>query len=236
MTLDMFWVDHRPRIDFYVRHGLLGRAPSDEQLRRAFTGTMGGIGERLSFYARNPLLLFPTKTKRQLSRVSVKDNIKKGTDLARSEATSQASSDGTSEGPFADRVLKSLFLFAPARFATQFIFNPWVVVPSHGLNAPSHFQIAHILQTPHPFPLWDLQTIHPDSGALDELEKQVDATLAGRTFRSRLDRALASNPGYFEYLLEIIPKIRQFDYPPVPEGLPPIGQNLVLFLQHAAEL
>jgi hypothetical protein len=47
---------------------------------------------------------------------------------------------------------------------------------------------------------------------------------------------MASRPGYFNYLKEVVPKIRRFDYPPVPEGLSPITQDLVAFLNYAIDL
>ena len=133
-------------------------------------------------------------------------------------------------------MLKRVFLFAPARFVTHFVFNPWVVVPTMGLNIPVKLHLAHILQTDHDLPLWDLQIIHPDPGALDELERQVEATRAGLGPRARLNRAIASSPGYFDYLKDLIPRIRRFDYPAVPKGLNPLGVNLVSFLNHAARV
>ena len=51
-----------------------------------------------------------------------------------------------------------------------------------------------------------------------------------------MNRAMASRPGYFDYLKDVIPKIRKFDYPPVPQGLNPITQDLVAFLNYAANL
>lgn len=238
MIRGSLWVDHRPRIEFYVKSGLVPRAPTDEQLDSAARKIrmMAGVGERLLYYARQPLLLFPTAKKQRTVQVSVKEIIEKGLNGALHDAQSRVKKSPWDADPFFDRMLKRAFLFAPARLVTHFAFNPWVVVPTTGLNIPVKFHIAHILQTDHDFPLWDLQIIHPDRGALDELERQVDATRAGISARAHLNRAIASSPGYFDYLKELIPRILDFDYPPVPEGLNPLGVNLVTFLNYAATL
>ncbi len=49
---DRYWVDHRARIDFYVEHGLLARAPTDEQIAQSFAeyGQGGGVIERVVHY------------------------------------------------------------------------------------------------------------------------------------------------------------------------------------------
>jgi hypothetical protein len=221
-----------------VRNGLVPRSPTDEQLDAGAQKILmkAGVWERLAYYARRPLLLFPTAKKRRTVQVSIKEIIDKGLHGALLDAENSVQASCWDDDPFLDRLLKWTFLFSPARFVTHFVFNPWVVVPTTGLNIPMKFHIAHILQTDHDFPLWDLQIIHPDQGALDELECQVDATLAGIGPRARLNRAIASSPGYFDYLKELIPRIRRFDYPPVPNGLNPHAVNLVTFLNYAATL
>jgi hypothetical protein len=233
LSLEALWVDHKARIEFYVRNGLVHRTPTDVQLRAGLhkIRTAGGVLERLCHYARNPLLLFPTAEKRRTMSISNQEIVQKGYATAWRETSIQQGSE-----QFLDRVLRWNCVFAPTHFALQCLFNPWAPVPTLGLNVPSKFQIAHILQTPHPFPLWDIQIVHADPGGLDELERQLDETLAGVSFRARLNQAMASRPGYFNYLKEVVPKIRRFDYPPVPEGLSPITQDLVAFLNYAIDL
>jgi hypothetical protein len=233
MLTGIFWADHKPRVEFFVRSGLVSRAPTDAQLAAGFraTRTMGGVVERFRYYARNPRQLFPIAEKRQLMSISNREIVEKGYTSALGDTAAIRSTE-----PLFEQLLKWSCLFAPAHFALQCVFNPWTPVPTLGLNVPTKFQIAHILQTPHPFPLWDLQIVQADPGGLEDLERQLDITLAGVSLRARVNRTLAGRPGYFEYLKEVVPRIRRFDYPPVPEGLVPIGQNLVDFLNYAAEL
>ena len=84
------WVDHRPRIQFYVRNGLVPQAPTDAQLAVAAREIrmMAGVGERLLYYARQPSLLFPTAKKQRTVQVSVKDIADKGLDEALRNAQS----------------------------------------------------------------------------------------------------------------------------------------------------
>ncbi len=81
------WVDHRPRIDFYVRHGLVSRAPSEEQLRQATRRNASGAGvvERLRYYASHPLEMLPTPEKRRQMRVTNEEVLEWGVHVAREE-------------------------------------------------------------------------------------------------------------------------------------------------------
>jgi hypothetical protein len=103
-------------------------------------------------------------------------------------------------------------------------------MPTLGLNIPSKFMITDILQAPPPVPLWDIQIVHADPGGLDELERQLEATLTGVGLRPRINRRMASRPVYFDYLKNVLSEIRQLDHLPVPQRLSPITQNLVGFL------
>ena len=120
MLRDRFWVDHRSRIDFYVKNGLLGRAPSDGQLRRAFAeyGSGGGVLERISRYLRNPRLLFPSRAKGRVLEQSIAEIVEKGYVPAAVLAKQpNRPARETAEDLPLDRFLHSLFLFAPVRFA-----------------------------------------------------------------------------------------------------------------------
>lgn len=239
MVIRSLWVDHRPRIEFYVRNGLIPHSPTEEQLAAATRKVLMtvGVAERLAFYAKHPLQLFPTARKARRADIPIKEIISKGAAVAIHDAECSGSRSISWEAdPFFDRMLKWTLLFPPARLVTRFVFNPWVIVPTTGLNIPVKLHIVHLLQTDHNFPLWDLQIIHSDPGALDELERQVDATLAGIGLKARLNRALATCPGYFEFLKEQIQRVRRFDYPPVPRDLGPITVDLVAFLKYATTL
>ena len=118
----------------------------------------------------------------------------------------------------------------------QSLYNPWTLIPTSGLNIPARYLISHIVHSPHPTAVWDVQVIHPDEGALDELERQIELAAAGRGPRARVFRAMAQRPGYYDYLRDLVPRVRRFDYPPTPPGFSPILENLVGFLNWAAEL
>ncbi len=235
------WTDHRPRIEFYVRHGLVPRAPTDAQLKEAFKDVRDKVGAlgQIKYYAKHPQMIFPSRQKRGALSQSITAIAKNGY-----KAPHKIAMEGSGKGelpttpqPHFDRALQQLFLFSPARFAVQCAFNPWAPIPTSGLNTPTNFLISHIIQTTHPPPvLWDAQVLHPDPGALDELDRRLERALRGRGLLSRVDRALGCREGYFEYVRELIPRLRRFDYSPVPQALKPRYENLVDFLCYAAEL
>jgi hypothetical protein len=234
IRIPLLWVDHRPRIEFYVRQGLVTRAPSDAQIARAIDQmkTKVGVLGQILFYSRNPRLILPSRAK----QIFV-DNPRNADDARpRTQAPAELAAQRAALPAF-DRWLRWLLLFSPARFAIKTFFNPWEALPSAGFNSPAWCLIAHTLQTTHPAPgIWDIQVIHPDPGALDSLERQVDRALLGRGLRARIDRALGCQPNQFEDLKALIPRIRRFDYPPMPAGVDPVNEDVVAFLNHAAEL
>ncbi len=67
IRIPYLWVDHRPRVEFYVRHGLLDQSPTDTQLAKAFDEmkTQVGILGQLIYYAKNPRMIFPSAAKRE---------------------------------------------------------------------------------------------------------------------------------------------------------------------------
>ena len=81
-----------------------------------------------------------------------------------------------------------------------------------------------------------MQIVQADEGGLADLDRRLVHAMRARDARARIDRALGCREGYFEYLREWIPRVRRFEYPPVPAGLDPIAENLVDYLRHAAEL
>jgi hypothetical protein len=232
-----FWVDHRPRIEYYVRQGLVRRMPSDAQLREVSRLNLYGAGvvERIRFYARHPLDLLPTAAKKRGFAQTNQEVLAQGTMAARSDVALQSHPLGRANDALLDRSLRSLFHWSPARFAVQCAFNPWNPIPTTGLNIPARYLISHVVHAPHPTAVWDVQILHPDPGALDELERQIELADRARGLRWRIYRAMAQRPGYYDYLRDLVPRIRRFDYPPTPPGFSPILENLVNFLNHACE-
>jgi hypothetical protein len=233
----LLWTDHRPRIEYYVKAGLIPRAPTLEQLTQAFESIRSGVGAlgQIRYYAKHPLMMFPTERKRAAARRSMAERARE-THLAPHRVAVPAVRD-EARAPLVDRALERLFLFSPARFVTQLAFNPWTAVPASGLNVPLPFLISHILQTNHPPPaIWDMQIVQTEDGGLDELDRRLERAMRRDGVRARVDRALGCREGYYEHLREWIPRLRRFEYPPVPAGLNPIAENLVEHLRYAAEL
>jgi hypothetical protein len=231
------WVDHKPRIEFYVRAGLVPAVPTDDQLGRAFEKirTRVGVSGQLRYYLKHPAMILPTARKRAATRLSIDAIARDGFEPP--EMVLLDSVAATVPGqPLFDRSLERLFLFTPARFAVQALFNPWALVPSSGLNTPRRYLINHILHTNHPPPaIWDAQIVQADPGGLEELERELERAMRRASLRARVDRALGCREGYYEHLREWIPRLRRFEFPPIPRNLDPIGENIVDYLRYALE-
>jgi hypothetical protein len=199
-----------------------------------------GPFERLRYYARQPLNLLPTTAKRSMAAQTNRSILAGeapavGQPTLPAESSTAAVSSAVESMSRLDRTLRLAFLFSPLRFGVQTAFNPWNPIPSTGLHIPTRFIIAHLLHTPHPTAVWDVQLIQPDPGGLDEMERELDL-MEGPGVKPRLYRAMAGRPGYYDYLRDLTTKARRFDYPATPATLVPTFQNLVLFLNFASEL
>jgi hypothetical protein len=226
-------VDPWPRIDFYVRNGLVKKRPSAEQLSKAIlqNAYASGMVERLKYYSRHPLDLFPTQNKRQeLRRTRFKAASRS------SELKDSHGEVGNTPKPVSDRILTYTFQFTPARFIVQCYYNPWHATTTSGLNVPLKHLIEHVVHAPAPSSLWDAQIIHPDPGGLDQLERAIDLAATGRDMKSHIYRALVQDLSYYDYLRDLVVRVRHFDYPPPPPNYNPIFENLVTFLKYAITL
>ncbi len=213
------------------------RAPTEDQLRRASRRNLYGAGvvERLRYDARHPLDVLPTAAKRRELTQANEDVARRGMAAARSDASIIAPAPRADDAVL-DRILRGLFRFSPTRLTVQCVFNPWTPIPTTGLNIPPRYLISHVVHSPHPSALWDIQILHPDPGALDELGRQIELADKSPGLRWRTYRAMAQRAGYYDYLRGLVERIRRFDYPPSPPGFDPILENLVKFLNHAAAL
>jgi hypothetical protein len=246
-----FSVDPWPRIEFYVRHGLVQKMPTARQLKQVsklnvYVG--GGMTERLRYYVRHPLDLFPTPAKIQaLQRMRVRS----AKDTTEAEETQQSgtllvhqscNNNTHAPEPFSDRLLKTTCQFSPLRFAIACYFNPygwsvpWDPVTGTGLTMPLKPLISHVLHTPHELALWDLQIIHADEGGLDQLERELELAVTNRRLKYRFYRAMVQDLSYYDHLHNLIPRVRRFDYPPPPPTYGALTINLVVFLNHALTL
>jgi hypothetical protein len=246
-----FSVDPWPRIEFYVRHGLVQKMPTATQLKEVsklnvYVG--GGMTERLRYYARHPLDLFPTQAKIQaLQRLRVRNT----QDTAEAEKAHQSGTllvhqtcDKNTQAPqpASDRWLKKVCQFSPLRFALACYFNPygwsvpWDPVTGTGLTMPLQPLISHVLHTPHELALWDLQIIHADEGGLEQLERELALAVTSQRLKYQLYRAMIQDLSYYDHLHDLIPRVRRFDYPPPPPTYGALTVNLVVFLNHALTL
>lgn len=251
-----FGVDPWKRIDFYVENGLVPQRPTPEQLDAAskLNGTEAGVIERVKHFVTHPMDMLPTKAKRKtlsLRNEEIQAGIKTASDeeaeairaktahgTSNNAAQVQNGSNGTNghHEPWLDRTLKTACLISPVRFALMTCYNPWNAIPSTGLTTPLKYLVSHVVHAPHPTALWDVQIIHADEGGLDLLSRELQRAKTGRGLTPRIYRALAQRPGYYEYLEDLIPRVRRFDYPPTPAGFNPNLENLVNFLNHAVKL
>jgi hypothetical protein len=239
----MKYADPWPRIEFYVRQGLVVNTPTPQQLREASRRNFEGFGiaERLSYYMRHPLeALFPTKRRKQVllrtpipemvmgSRVALKDKVDDVPNLERPNA------------PLLDQALTSIYQFPALRFVTSCFLNPyfWPVdaVAGTGLTIPLKYLISHVCHVPHYTALWDVQVIHADEGGLDQLEHEIEVAVTGRGPKARLYRAMTQSMSYYDYLRDLVPRVRRFDYPSPPPGYGLRSTDLVVFLNYAATL
>ena len=246
-----FSVDPWQRIEFYVRHGLVHKMPTAKQLQQVsklnvYVG--GGMTERLLYYVRHPLNLFPSQAKIQaLQRVRVRSakDMGESEKAQRSETLSvHQSCDNNMHAlePFSDRLLKTACQFSPLRFAIACYFNPygwsvpWNAVTGTGLTMPLKPLISHVLHTPHELALWDLQIIHADEGGLNQLERELELAVTNRRIKYQFYRAMIQDLSYYDHLHDLIPRVRRFDYPPPPPTYGALTINLVVFLNHALTL
>ncbi len=254
-----FGVDPWQRIDFYVKNGLVPRRPTSEQLEAAskLNGTEAGVVERVKHFVSRPMDMLPTKAKRKtlslrndeilagIKTASEEEaeaiRAKTGGGMANGKAQGQNGHNGSNGAnghrePWIDRTLKTACLISPVRFALMTCYNPWNAIPSTGLTTPLKYLVSHVVHAPHPTALWDVQIIHADEGGIDLLDRELQRAKTGRGLTPRIYRALAQRPGYYEYLEDLIPRVRRFDYPPTPAGFNPVLENLVNFLNHAVTL
>ena len=83
--------------------------------------------------------------------------------------------------------------------------------------------IGHVMQVVHLNPVYDLQIIQMFPNGLAELERQVEAMVAGTHPRHRTIGAIVEDPGYHARLLEYVRRFRRD-----PEAEPPVRQEQTL--------
>jgi hypothetical protein len=234
-------VDPWPRIEFYVRNGLVSSLPTPGQLEQASKRNMTGfaIAERAKYFFRHPEeLFFPTRRRKQaLMR----------TPRAEMDGMRKAEPQGPRgrrplEQPTAlvDRGLRSAYQLPAVRFLTACYFNPYIWPPNAtavtGLTIPLKNLISHVCHEPHYAPLWDVQIIHADEGGLDQLEQEIERSSTDSRLKYRVYRAMTQSASYYDELRDLVPRVRRFEYPDPPPGYGLVTTNLVHFLNYATSL
>jgi hypothetical protein len=69
--------------------------------------------------------------------------------------------------------------------------------------------IGHVMQVVHMNPVYDLQLVQMFDGGLDEMERQVEAMVAGTHPRAATIGAIVEEPGYHARLLDYIRRYRR---------------------------
>jgi len=82
--------------------------------------------------------------------------------------------------------------------------------------------------------LWDVQLIHPSPGGLEQVEQAIEWATRGPGFKSRVYRALVQDLDCYDYLCDLVVRVKSFGYPPPALGYNPTFENLVIFLNYAA--
>ncbi|HKJ25606.1 MAG TPA: hypothetical protein VKB65_12340, partial [Myxococcota bacterium] len=86
--------------------------------------------------------------------------------------------------------------------------DPVSMIDPTGFLSERDTIIGHVMQVVHLNPVYDLQLMEMFPGGLDELERQVEAMVAGTHPRHRTISAIVEEPGYHAALLEYVRRYR----------------------------
>jgi hypothetical protein len=85
--------------------------------------------------------------------------------------------------------------------ALRILDDPASMIDPIGLLSDRDVIIGHVMQVVHANPSYDLQLLEAHEDGLDELERQVEAMIAGTHPRARSIGAIVEDPAYHERLL-----------------------------------
>jgi hypothetical protein len=86
--------------------------------------------------------------------------------------------------------------------------DPVSMIDPTGFLSERDTIIGHVMQVVHLNPVYDLQLMEMFPGGLDELERQVEAMVAGTHPRQRTISAIVEEPGYHAALLDYVRRYR----------------------------
>lgn len=82
--------------------------------------------------------------------------------------------------------------------------DPASMIDPTGFLSSADIIIGHVMQVVHANPAYDLQLLESHDGGLDELERQVEAMIAGTHPRAASIGAIVEEPDYHERLLGFV--------------------------------
>jgi hypothetical protein len=86
--------------------------------------------------------------------------------------------------------------------------DPMSMIDPSGLLSDRDTIVGHVMQVVHLNPIYDLQLVQMFDDGLEDLERQVEAMLAGRHPRARTISAIVEEPGYHARLLDYVRRYR----------------------------
>lgn len=104
----------------------------------------------------------------------------------------------------------------------RFLSGPATMMDPVGLFSPRDAIIAHVLQTFHRHPVYDLVLLRAHESGVEELEAQTRAVLAGTHPSARALRSLIEDGSYHQRLLDEIAEFERDPHVaarPIPDGL-----------------
>jgi hypothetical protein len=99
----------------------------------------------------------------------------------------------------------------------RFLDDPVSMIDPTGFFSERDTIIGHVMQVVHLNPVYDLQLVQMFDGGLEELERQVEAMVAGTHPRAKTIGAIVEEPDYHARLLDYIRRYRRD-----PETAPPV--------------
>lgn len=106
----------------------------------------------------------------------------------------------------------------------RFLSGPATMMDPVGLFAPRDAIIAHVLQTFHRHPVYDLVLLRAHEDGVEQLEEQTRDVLSGAHYASRALRSLIEDGSYHRRLLQEIAVFKADPFVaarPIPHGLVP---------------